>query len=182
MYRTLNQLDWYTCLGSGIGGPAGPGENEEGCQMTLDALQTVTLFLAHMGDRNLDAALELLAEDVVFENPPMSPPANRAVGRAIIRERHTRLFERVVAVSWPVSHIVANGNVVMTERTDKFWFAPGTFPGGDYMGCHILSLWYVEHGQIKLWRDMYDYPSTLGQIGTDLLGFSKAMGYAWARE
>jgi limonene-1,2-epoxide hydrolase len=150
--------------------------------MKLEALQTVTLFLAKMGDRDLDAAMELLAEDIVFENPPMAPPSNRAVGRAIIRQRHTRLFERVVAVSWPVSHIVANGNVVMTERYDKFWFAPGTFPGGDYQACHILSLWYVEDGLIKLWRDMYDFPSTMNQLGTDLAGFSRAMGYAWAPE
>jgi limonene-1,2-epoxide hydrolase len=150
--------------------------------LKLDAAQTVTLFLARMGDRDLDGALQLCAEDIVFENPPMSPPANVAVGPEIIRTRHKHLFERVVAVSWPVSHIVASGNLVMTERTDKFWFAPGTFPGGDYMGTHIMSVWYVEDGLIKLWRDLYDFPSTMKQIGTDLIGFSKAMGYAWAAD
>src|SRR5688572_3759934 len=103
-----------------------------GVVMKLDAAQTVTLFLAKMGDRDLDGALALCAEDIVFENPAMDPPANVAIGRDIIRERHTRLFERVVAVSWPIRHIVSQGNLVMTERIDKFWFAPGTFPGGNY--------------------------------------------------
>jgi isochorismate hydrolase len=56
------------------------------------------------------------------------------------------------------------------------------FPGGDYQGCLIMSVWIVEDGLIKLWRDLYDLPSTMKQIGTDLVGFSKAMGYAWARE
>jgi limonene-1,2-epoxide hydrolase len=150
--------------------------------MKLDAAQTVTLFLAKMGDRDLDGALALCAEDIVFENPAMDPPANVAIGRDIIRERHTRLFERVVAVSWPIRHIVSQGNLVMTERIDKFWFAPGTFPGGNYQGCLIMSVWYVEDGLIKRWRDLYDLPSTMKQLGTDLVGFSKAMGYAWAGE
>jgi limonene-1,2-epoxide hydrolase len=150
--------------------------------MKLDAAQTVTLFLAKMGDRDLDGALELCAEDIRFENPAQPAPANVAIGRDIIRERHKRLFERVVAVSWPIRHLVASGNLVMTERVDKFWFAPGTFPGGDYQGCLIMSVWIVEDGLIRLWRDLYDLPSTMKQIGTDLVGFSKAMGYAWARE
>jgi ketosteroid isomerase-like protein len=46
--------------------------------MKLDAAQTVTLFLAKMGDRDLDGALALCAEDIVFENPAMDPPANVA--------------------------------------------------------------------------------------------------------
>jgi hypothetical protein len=45
-----------------------------------------------------------------------------------------------------------------------------------------MSVWIVEDGLIRLWRDLYDLPSTMKQIGTDLVGFSKAMGYAWARE
>ena len=89
--------------------------------------QTVLSF-ARICEPDTRAAFELLAEDLVFENPAMDPPADRVIGHAGVRQMFEPLARKCVAMAWPVRRIVEQGNIVMVERTDKFWFQPGLFP------------------------------------------------------
>ena len=147
----------------------------------LTAGQTVLLFIARICERDASAAFELLAEDVVFENPAMDPPADRVIGHAGVRQMYEPLARNCVAMAWPILRIVEQGDLVMAERIDKFWFQPGLFPKGDLLEAKVCSVWEVEQGKIKLWRDYYDRGDCQRSLGVDMLGLSRVIGYDYAR-
>jgi limonene-1,2-epoxide hydrolase len=116
-------------------------------------------FLELLEAGDVDAAVELLAIDVRYEN----------VGLPTVhgRERVRRLFRAMTRVPGAgfeayVHTISADGATVMTERTDVLKF-----------GRLVVQLWVcgrfdVHDGQITLWRDYFD------QL-TFVLGFLRGM-------
>lgn len=114
---------------------------------TVTEIAVVQDFLGRLERLDLDAALELLADDVVYQNVPLPPDRGKAaVARTLRRMLGMGSGFRVVH-----HNIAANGPVVLTERTDvlsvgrvdaAFWVC-GTFE--------------VHDGQITLWRDRFDW-------------------------
>lgn len=143
--------------------------------------QTVLLFLSRICEKDTRAAYELLAEDVVFENPAMDPPADRVIGHDGVRQMHDVLAEKCVAMAWPVLRMVEEGDVVMVERVDKFWFRPGLFPQGDLLVANVCSVWEVEQGKITYWRDYYDRGDVRRSLGIDMQELGKVLGYEYSR-
>ena len=109
-------------------------------------IEVVGSFLAALERFDLDAALALLDEHVVYQNVPL-PPAR---GRAAV-ERQLRLFARA-SRSFEVIHhnIAANGPIVLTERTDIIGLGPVR---GAFWVCGTFE---VADGRIVLWRDRFD--------------------------
>ncbi|MBX6388504.1 MAG: nuclear transport factor 2 family protein [Frankia sp.] len=116
-----------------------------------EAKETVTEFLAALEALDIDAALALVADDVIYQNVPLPPARGRAAVEKQLRwlARHSTGFEA------RVRHIAADGPVVLTERTDvlrsgawsaSFWVC-GTFE--------------VRDGRIVLWRDYFDWATFL---------------------
>jgi len=58
-----------------------------------DALSLVEAFGAAWADHNLDAAMDFLTEDCVFDNTDPAPDGMRYVGHAAIRTAWTPIFE-----------------------------------------------------------------------------------------
>jgi limonene-1,2-epoxide hydrolase len=54
--------------------------------------------------------------DATWWNAPWKP----VQGREAIRETLRRGAERMVALPWEIRHIVADGDIVMVERVDRF--------------------------------------------------------------
>lgn len=108
----------------------------------IDHLRTVT---------DNDAAVGLLAEEVVYENSWM--PTARG------RERVRKLFQALIRIGTEVEMhvhaISADGPTVLTERTDVLQW------GRLRVQFWICGRFDVHDGQIVLWREYYDpWPSS----------------------
>jgi limonene-1,2-epoxide hydrolase len=116
-----------------------------------DPRAVVSAFLAALERLDVDAALRLVSEDVVYQNVPL-PPAR---GRAAVERQLRWLFRYSTGFEARTHHLAADGPVVLTERTDvlragsweaRFWVC-GTFE--------------VRDGRVRLWRDYFDWATFL---------------------
>jgi limonene-1,2-epoxide hydrolase len=136
---------------------------------TAGSVATVKAFLDALGRLDTDAALALLADDVVYQNVSL-PKAN---GKAAVAKQ-LGLFGRYCKGFEAINHrIVGDGDTVLTERTDiieigrvrsEFWVC-GTF--------------VVRDGKIVLWRDYFDWANiiagTAKGAGRALVGLAKSL-------
>lgn len=109
---------------------------------------TVETFIGHWNTCDLDALLALCAEDTVWHNIPMEPIAGKPAVRAAIEGFMTN----IAACDWITHAIAANGNMVLTERTDGFTFKDGRRAAIRVMGTFEVG----EAGLITAWRDYFD--------------------------
>jgi limonene-1,2-epoxide hydrolase len=85
-------------------------------------------------------------EDAVWWNSPW-----RAVeGREAIRETLRRGAKQMTALPWEIRHIVADGDVVMTERVDHF------LVGEKRVSVECMGIFELREGKIAAWRDYWD--------------------------
>ena len=64
-------------------------------------------------------------------------------------------------VEFETLHIAANGNVVLTERIDSFFF-----PGNTHRPARSSGTFEVnDDGKITHWRDYFDMNQFLSQMG-----------------
>lgn len=129
---------------AGSGDPGGPGG-------PTDPKQVVREFLAALERLDLDAALRLISDDVVYQNVPLRP----ARGRAAVAQQLQWMFRHSTGFEARTHHLAADGPFVLTERTDvlragawqaEFWVC-GTFE--------------VRDGLVVLWRDYFDWATVL---------------------
>ena len=119
--------------------------------MTDEPKAVVTGFLNALEELDVDRALTFVASDIVYQNVPL-PPAR---GVAAFEKQLRAMAKYGSGFEARTHHIAADGNVVLTERTDvlrrgaweaEFWVC-GTFEG--------------EAGRIVLWRDYFDGTTVL---------------------
>ena len=114
---------------------------------TSTEIEVVEAFLAALERLDIDAAVALLAPDVVYQNVPL--PAARGV-RAVEKQlRWLGRYGRGFEVRW--HNVAANGPVVLTERTDVLTIGP---VAGSFWVCGTFE---VRDGRIVLWRDRFDF-------------------------
>lgn len=110
--------------------------------------EVVTSFLGALGANDVERAMELMTEDAAWIN--VSLPTVRG------RDR----IERVVrALNGPgrgrfrahFHHVVADGDVVLTERTDEL--AIGRFEQRFW----VYGRFELRDGRIAVWRDAFDW-------------------------
>lgn len=110
--------------------------------------ETVEAFIGHWNDYDLDALMALCAEDIIWHNIPMEP----IVGKAAFRGATEGFMANIKACDWVTHTIAANGQSVLTERTDGFTFADGRHAAIRVMGTFEVG----EDGLIARWRDYFD--------------------------
>jgi limonene-1,2-epoxide hydrolase len=120
--------------------------------MTPD--ETVTAFIHAIEAKDLDAALSLADQGIVYDNVPMA---------AVTGVEATRtLLESFVAgsdeIEWVIHQQVSTGDVVMNERTDRFR------TGETWMEIPVAGVWVVTDGRITLWRDYFDMQGLMAQM------------------
>lgn len=109
-------------------------------------IEVVEEFLGALADLDIDAAVALLDDHVVYQNVPL--PAARGI-RAV--ERQLRWMARYGSGFEVVHHnIAANGPVVLTERTDILSV------GSVHAAFWVCGTFEVHDGHITLWRDRFD--------------------------
>ncbi len=133
--------------------------------------EIVRSFLLALQAGELDEALALLADDVVYTN--VSLPTIR--GRARIDRLFRPGLERGRAGFRVHFHAVAtSGQTVLTERTDALIFGPIE------QRLWVYGRFDVVDGQIVLWRDSFDWLDLLIGLVRGIAGaFIPALNRPW---
>lgn len=128
---------------------------------TPRAAQVVTRFLEALEDSDVDTAVSLLNEDAVWIN--VSLPTIR--GRRAI-ERACRGSLRVPGAGFRVHfhNVVAEGDVVLTERTDAIRL--GRFEQRFW----VYGRFELVDGRISVWRDSFDWADITVSLVRGLAG------------
>jgi limonene-1,2-epoxide hydrolase len=116
-----------------------------------DPKATVTAFLAALEELNLDAALALVADDIVYQNVPL-PPA-RGIGA--VRKQLSSMLRHSTGFEARIRNLAADGPVVLTERVDVLKYRALT---AEFWVCGTFE---VRDGRIVLWRDYFDWATFL---------------------
>ncbi len=116
-----------------------------------DPQAVVEAFLAALAASDLDAALELVADDLEYVNVglPAIHGRERLARAFAVMERPTIGFEAYLHA------ISADGPVVLTERTDVIVW--GRFRAQFW----VCGRFDVHDGKITLWRDAFDFVDLL---------------------
>ena len=113
----------------------------------MEPSEVVTRFLRACGDRDLDTALALVAPDVEYDNVPVGAVTGPDGVRGVLEGGVTAAAEQV---EWVVLRQVAQGDVVMSERVDRFLLQ------GSWLEVPVVGVFVVREGRIALWRDYFD--------------------------
>jgi limonene-1,2-epoxide hydrolase len=129
------------------------------------APQTVVeLFLEACSEFDFEGALELIADDCVYQNVPF----HRATGKARIKRDLKTMAKALNLFKVDMIHIAVNGDAVLTERVDTL--------GGRLFRLEIplMGVFVVKHGKISEWRDYFDWSAMMGRFGFGLLKGKKS--------
>lgn len=113
----------------------------------------VTEFCAAWDRLDWDAIHGAVTDDLVYHNIPL--PVCHGI------DAFKAFFSAVPisAARFEIHQIAANGNIVMTERTDTL-----ATPGGT-MVIRVMGVFEIRDGKIAAWRDYFDPAEMAPQAG-----------------
>ena len=121
----------------------------------MSGLDTVNAFMKAAADRDYDAAVSHLTDDIEYQNMPL-PPVN---GKDAVKATLDMLLANAEGSEWVVHRETETGNVVMNERTDRFELK------GKWIEAKVAGLFVVRDGKIALWRDYFDLAQFQNAMG-----------------
>ena len=122
--------------------------------MSESPLELVRKFCDAWGEGDLDAIVAYFTDDAVYHNIPIDPVS----GRDAIKATIAGFTAGVEKIEFRVHHIVAEGNVVLTERTDVFVTAD------KQIELPVMGTFEVRDGKIAAWRDYFDMKQFMDQM------------------
>ena len=121
----------------------------------MTPIETIEAFIAAWDEFDLEKIYSFMADDIEWTDVPLSTVNSIAQVRAKMDA-----FPGVEACGFETHHIAANGNVVLTERTD--WFQmKGRKRTIRVMGTFELN----DAGKIVRWRDYFDSAEFVREFG-----------------
>jgi limonene-1,2-epoxide hydrolase len=120
----------------------------------MSALDTVNAFMKAAENRDYDAAVEYLTDDIEYQNMPL-PPVN---GKQAVKETLDMLLAMGDGAEWVVHREVESGNLVMNERTDRFHV------GGKWLELPVAGVFELRDGKIAVWHDYFDLETITKQM------------------
>jgi ketosteroid isomerase-like protein len=98
----------------------------------MDQMQVVSAFSKAWGDHDMEATLELVTEDCVFDNTGPAPDGTRFVGKSAIRNAWQPIFDD------PHSKFEVEESFVAGERVVQLWRY--SWNGGHVRGIDIFRV------------------------------------------
>ena len=120
----------------------------------MTPIAIVTDFCAAFDRLDWDGIYAHLADDIVYHNIPMEPVHGLDAFKAVYAA-----FP-VSEARFEINNIAANGNIVLTERTDRFVLA------GQPIVIRVMGVFEIRDGKIAVWRDYFDLAQFTGQMPT----------------
>jgi limonene-1,2-epoxide hydrolase len=125
----------------------------------VEPIETVTRFCEAWKDVDLDKIVAFFSDDAVYHNIPLDP----VTGREAIRATIASFTPGIDRIEFEVRHIAAssngNGNVVLTERIDRFFSPDRTIE------IPVMGTFELADGEITAWRDYFDLNQFMSQLG-----------------
>ncbi|MEW4467918.1 limonene-1,2-epoxide hydrolase family protein [Parasphingorhabdus sp. JC815] len=116
-------------------------------------------FVESWNRLDYDSIYSAMADDIFYHNIPMEPCNGLTEVKAFLNGAFN--FD---GAHWIVHAIATNGNMVLTERTDKFKMA------GQWIEIRVMGTFEIENGKIAKWRDYFDLAEFQGQVAAVLKG------------
>jgi limonene-1,2-epoxide hydrolase len=117
-------------------------------------IEIVRRFCAVWSNVDPDDIAEFFTDDAVYHNIPMDP----LTGRDTIKSFIAGFAGGAEQIDFRVRNIVADGNVVLTERVDVF-----VMPNGK-VELPVMGAFEVRDGKIAAWRDYFDMKQFMDQM------------------
>ncbi len=111
-----------------------------------DNTDLVTAFCKAWSSRDVDQILSYFTEDAVYHNMPMPPMEGKPAIKTILQQ----IVSPTTWIEWETLNIAEAGNIVFTERLDRFEM------GGKKVELPVAGVFEIENGKIKAWRDYFD--------------------------
>ena len=108
--------------------------------------QVVQEFCTAFAAKDVTTIESLLADDVVYHNVGMAPAVGKEASVAMIQG----FLHMAEKMTFEIHRIAANGDSVLTERTDTF-----TINGAD-SPVAVMGSFDLRDGKIVAWRDYFD--------------------------
>ena len=119
-----------------------------------ESIALIRQFIEACIRADADEFARYFTEDAVWWNSPWKP----VEGREAIRESLRRGAQSMTALPWEVRHIVADGDVVLTERVDHFMVRDTR------VSVPCMGIFELRGGKITAWRDYWDLRQFEGQL------------------
>jgi limonene-1,2-epoxide hydrolase len=110
-------------------------------------LDIINAFGDAWASRDLERVMAFFAPGAVYHNIPMEPLTTDAAIRGFIGP-FLGMSERI---EFKVHHQVANGALVLNERTDYF-----DLKNGKKIEIRVMGIYELDGGRIVRWRDYFD--------------------------
>jgi limonene-1,2-epoxide hydrolase len=117
-------------------------------------IEVVRRFCAVWSNVDPDDIAEFFTDDAVYHNIPMDP----LTGRDTIKSFIAGFAGGAAQIDFRVRNIVADGDVVLTERVDVF-----VMPNGR-VELPVMGTFEVRDGKIAAWRDYFDMKQFMDQM------------------
>jgi limonene-1,2-epoxide hydrolase len=117
-------------------------------------IETVRRFCAVWSNVDADEIAAFFTDDAVYHNIPMDP----ITGRDTIKTFIAGFAGGAKQIDFRVRNIVADGDVVLTERVDVF-----QLPNGK-VELPVMGTFEVKDGKIAAWRDYFDMKQFMDQM------------------
>ncbi len=112
-------------------------------------------FIRRLTSGDTDGALALVHDEVVYDNVPVGP----VVGPEGIRDVVAMMEAGIDEIRFDVHRQVADGNVVLNARTDRFRI------GERWLDLPVAGWFEVDdEGRITLWRDYFDLATYMSGV------------------
>ncbi len=121
-----------------------------------EAIEVVRQFCAEWGKNHadLDRLLAYFTDDAVYHNIPIDP----VQGHDAIRAVFEMFAGTAKKIEFRVRNIVADGDIVLTERVDVFVMPNAT------VELPVSGTFEVRDGKIAAWRDYFDLNQYMTQL------------------
>ena len=117
--------------------------------------EIVTAFIEAIERKDVAAAAVMASPSISYENMPMQP----IVGRDAMAAALDMFLGNAKEVDWVIVRQQEVGNVVFTERVDRFQIGDG------WLELPLVGVFEVDdEGLITLWRDYFDLSSYQRQL------------------
>jgi limonene-1,2-epoxide hydrolase len=117
--------------------------------------QIVRRFCEAATRRDVKELGAFFTDDAVYHNIPIAP----VTGRDAIEATLAQFLSPATSCEFEMLAIAANGNVVLTERVDRFVL------GGKTIAIPVMGTFEITtDGRISAWRDYFDMQQFTSQM------------------
>jgi limonene-1,2-epoxide hydrolase len=124
---------------------------------TMTPTQVVREFIETWPSGDAAKLASFFSEDAVYHNIPMDP----ITGRDTIEAALAGFMDMVDQIRFDTVHLVADGDIVMTERVDHFVGPKRT------ISLPVMGTFEVHDGLITAWRDYFDLNQFTSQMAEE---------------